>query len=207
MTYYGIYKITNLLNGKMYIGQHTTSNIDDGYMGSGLLIERAIKKYGKQNFSKEWLMFCEDEEELNYMERVYVDQTWIDRSDTYNLNLGGNQQHISEQTRKKMSEARKGKSPANKGIPLSEESRRKISEACKGKPHSKEHNQKISESCKGKLRSAEAKQNISKACRGKKHEACRGRPFSDEHRLKLSESCKQYWRKKKESKKYDEMVS
>lgn len=73
MTYYGIYKITNLLNGKMYIGQHTTSNIDDGYMGSGLAIQRAIRKYGKHNFSKEWLMFCEDADDLNYMERVYVD--------------------------------------------------------------------------------------------------------------------------------------
>lgn len=73
MTYYGIYKITNLLNGKMYIGQHTTSNIDDGYMGSGKIILRALKKYGVENFRKEWLMFCEDEEELNYMERVYVD--------------------------------------------------------------------------------------------------------------------------------------
>lgn len=44
MTYYWIYKITNLLNGKMYIGQHTTDNLDDGYMGSGIHIERAVKK-------------------------------------------------------------------------------------------------------------------------------------------------------------------
>ena len=73
MTYYGIYKITNLTNGKMYIGQHKTANIDDGYMGSGIIILRALKKYGVENFRKEWLMFCEDEEDLNYMERVYVD--------------------------------------------------------------------------------------------------------------------------------------
>lgn len=73
MKYFGLYRITNLVNGKMYIGQHITSDLDDGYMGSGILISRAIKKYGVDNFRKEWLMFCEDEDELNYMERVFVD--------------------------------------------------------------------------------------------------------------------------------------
>lgn len=42
MTYYGIYKITNLLDGKMYIGKHKTTNIDDGYMGSGKHLKCAI---------------------------------------------------------------------------------------------------------------------------------------------------------------------
>ena len=73
MTYYYIYKITNLINGKMYIGQHRTNNLDDGYMGSGKLIKRAIKKYGVENFKKEIQGFYEDMEELNYMERVLVD--------------------------------------------------------------------------------------------------------------------------------------
>ena len=73
MVFYGIYKITNLVNGKMYIGRHKTDNVDDGYMGSGILIRRAVAKYGVENFRKEWLMFCEDEEEMDYMERVFVD--------------------------------------------------------------------------------------------------------------------------------------
>lgn len=85
MTFYGIYKITNLLNGKMYIGQHTTEDLDDGYMGSGKVIKQAVKKYGVENFRKEWIMFCEDAEDLNYWERVFVDETWVLRSDTYNL--------------------------------------------------------------------------------------------------------------------------
>lgn len=97
MTYYGLYKITNLTNGKMYIGQHKTSNLDDGYMGSGKIIKLAIQKYGIDNFRKEWLMFCEDSDELNYMERVFVDQTWLDRSDTYNLSLGGEVYTISDE--------------------------------------------------------------------------------------------------------------
>ena len=154
MTYYGIYKITNLLNGKMYIGQHTTSNIDDGYMGSGKIIRLAVNKYGADNFRKEWLMFCEDADELDYMERVYVDQTWVDRSDTYNLRLGGDGKIVSEQSRKKLSESLKG-NQNHKGKHHSEETRKKMRETRKAKPvwnkgilMSDEQKKKISDSLK-----------------------------------------------------------
>ena len=71
-------------------------------MGSGLIVLRALKKDGQENFRKEWLMFCEDSDELNYMERVYVDQTWVDRSDTYNLRLGGDMPKLTEETKRKI---------------------------------------------------------------------------------------------------------
>jgi hypothetical protein len=54
MKKYFVYKTTNKINGKKYIGSHY-GKTDDEYLGSGLLISRAIKKYGKENFKKEIL--------------------------------------------------------------------------------------------------------------------------------------------------------
>ena len=83
--FYIIYQITNKLNGKVYIGKHQTENLDDGYMGSGKLIRRAIKKYGSKNFTKEILFIFDNEDEMNTKERELV----VLSENTYNLCEGG----------------------------------------------------------------------------------------------------------------------
>jgi len=83
--HYTIYKITNKINGNFYIGKHKTKNLDDGYMGSGKLIKAAIKKYGKENFTKEILEFFDTEEEMNEAEKRYV----VLGEGSYNICPGG----------------------------------------------------------------------------------------------------------------------
>jgi hypothetical protein len=83
--FYTIYKTTNRLNGKYYIGKHQTKVLNDEYMGSGKLLKRAIEKYGKENFTKEILHIFETEEEMNTKEKELV----IVSEETYNLNEGG----------------------------------------------------------------------------------------------------------------------
>ena len=87
--HYLIYKITNRLNNKFYVGKHKTENKDDGYFGSGILIERAIAKHGKENFVKEILFELPTEDAMNQKEADIVDEDFVARDDTYNIKLGG----------------------------------------------------------------------------------------------------------------------
>lgn len=87
--YYTIYQITNTVNGKVYVGKHQTLNLDDGYMGSGKLIQSAIRKYGESSFSKEILHIFTAEYEMNLMEQNIVTEDFCNRTDTYNLCIGG----------------------------------------------------------------------------------------------------------------------
>lgn len=126
--YYTIYKITNKLNGKFYIGKHQTKNLDDGYMGSGKLIRAAIKKYGLKNFEKEILHIFETEAEMNEAEANLV----VIGEDSYNLCRGGqggfgyinenglsvlNRLTIEQQTRRKKARSSSRKKMIEMGDP------------------------------------------------------------------------------------------
>ena len=84
--YFIIYKITNCINNKFYIGKHKTNNINDCYFGSGKLIKRAIKKYGIENFTKEIIHICNSEKEMILREKILVVP---DIEISYNIKEGG----------------------------------------------------------------------------------------------------------------------
>ena len=84
-----LYKITNLINNHYYYGVHSTEDINDGYMGSGLLLKKAIKKYGKENFKKEILEYFENEIDKYQRESEIITEKLINDPNCYNITLGG----------------------------------------------------------------------------------------------------------------------
>lgn len=98
---YTVYKTTNTVNGRYYIGAHKTNDLEDNYLGSGLAIKRAIKYYGRNKFIKETLAVVNTEQEMYNIERELIEQHISDPL-CYNLMEGGvggfahinNQRHI-----------------------------------------------------------------------------------------------------------------
>ena len=84
---YTIYKVTNKINGKFYIGVHKTDNPHDSYMGSGVAVRRAIDKYGRDSFEKD-VLFITDIKEAAYNKEAELTVDFV-REDCYNMKQGG----------------------------------------------------------------------------------------------------------------------
>lgn len=132
-----IYKTTNLINNKIYIGQTITDS--KYYLGSGLWLKRSIKKYGRSNFKRETLETCSTVEELNEKEVYWINKLNArDSKIGYNIDFGGAQRTVcSEETKKKISKTLKGHKTWNKGLTKETDIRVKVSsDKRKGKSNS-----------------------------------------------------------------------
>jgi group I intron endonuclease len=190
MNYY-VYETTNLINGKKYIGKRSCKcNIEkDKYIGSGTVLKAAIKKYGKENFKKEILQICENEEMAYEWEKVYIEQVKAYKNNKYyNISTGGD--GFSSEDIKRLWENdthRTNMSLKMKGRVFTEEHKMKLSMAHKGKKLSEEHKMKLSMAFKNnpnrnKCHTEEAKRKMSEIKKGKKH--------TEETKRKMSETRK-----------------
>lgn len=150
-----IYKITNKITGKCYIGQ-TTKSLEFRWAGhltasSGCsALHNAIRKYGKENFSVEEIATYSNLEDLNNAEEYFIDWHNTLAPNGYNLNTGGNNKLASKELRKRMSKVQEGNH--NKlGFKLTDETKQKMSTAKKGKPLSEKHKLALSIATKGRI--------------------------------------------------------
>jgi group I intron endonuclease len=139
-----VYKHTNKINGKIYIGQTSQNPTTRFLSGHGyrksVHFNSAIKKYGWKNFSHEILESELTREEANEMEKHYIffyDST--NRKFGYNKRSGGKNFELSEEKKKEYGERMRQINRSHKGVPLSEEHKKKISESRKGKRVGKDH--------------------------------------------------------------------
>ena len=130
-----IYLIINKVNGKTYIGKHKSSKFwnEDNYMGSGILLYKAQKKYGIDNFEKFFICYTESEKDACEKEVFWISEYRKRGKAEYNIDKGGRGGGYKKplETRIKLSNSMKGKH-------LSEETKRKIS--IWQKEHKKERN-------------------------------------------------------------------
>ena len=212
-----IYLITDTTNGMKYTGKHhynKEGELDPNYHGSGVIIKNIYKKR-PETLKEEYIKTCYSEEEMCSDEQYYIKLFKTLYPNGYNLTEGGDgwsggpceetrrklseiHKNISDETRRKMSLAGKGRTPYNKGKHLSEEQKRKIGEGNKGKTMSEEARRKISEAIGGKKHpffgkhhSEESKKKMSLAKKGKPSHN-KGKKMSEEQKKKMSKKVLQF---------------
>lgn len=162
--YHFLYKTINLVNGKYYFGRHSTSDLEDGYLGSGKSLRHALKKYGKENFSREILGFYPDFSSLVEKEKELVTEEIVLDPKSYNIVLGGqNPIMFGEQN------------PFFK------------------KKRSEDHKQKMLEGFRKYLASPKGEVYRQKQRKNKKNKGTTGYKHTDEAKAKISAARKKYF--------------
>ena len=183
--YHYIYKTVNTINNKFYIGMHSTDNLEDDYIGSGTVLARSIRKYGKENFVKEILEYFPDRDSLREREGEIVNEDFVNDKMCMNVKLGGEKGNFGTTM------------PNRKSSPLSESHKSNISKGNIGKntgaPKSEEHKQKLREANLGKTQTEETKAKRGESVK----EYWLSNPNAEESKLKKSESLKEAWKLRK----------
>ena len=186
-----VYLTTNIVNGKIYVGQHTITSGDWKYIGSGTLFKRALEKYGKENFKRKILRLCYSHKELNIWEHVYiVKYKSTDKRIGYNIAFGdilSSEHNVTKlpEIRKRIRETqllkyKNGWKP-RVGKHLSEEAKEKISNK------QKSHQSKFGSHLKGRIVSEEQRKRQSEKMKGRVS-PMKGRKHSEETKRKISET-------------------
>ncbi|AJD81876.1 GIY-YIG homing endonuclease [Yersinia phage vB_YenM_TG1] len=165
------YKTTNLINGMVYYGVHGTNILNDGYLGSGNLLQKALSKYGIENFKREELSFYETYAGALEAERLLITAAIVKSRRTYNMKLGGYGGHVpgfkhSDKTKSKISVSNSGENSKFFGRKHTEETKAKMSEIRKGIQYSDETLSKMSEYAKNRLK--EHRKNLSDSKKDKR---------------------------------------
>jgi hypothetical protein len=180
--YYFIYKTTFKPTGQFYIGKHHADHLDDGYLGSGKRLKQLLQPHHIDCFEREILEFCESGKALKVREREIVTRELLAEELCLNLARGGGGQGpLSEETKKRIGDANRGRihsdevrkknSDSHLGIKHSEETRRRMSESHKGRQYAlgnvvpEEVRRQISAKLSGRLKSEETRKKMSEAAK------------------------------------------
>lgn len=185
MKFFFIYKTTNLITGKFYIGAHTTRDLDDGYLGSGLVLKNSINKWGLENHIREILQFLPDSDSLYSYEHQLVNEDLLNDPCCMNLKVGGKGGTHGREKEMCGRIGYKGRmSEIAKRLWSNPEFRKKIMESKRISSSKPEVKQKISVSSKRMWQSEEYRQKFQE----RKHEI-----FTEEYKQKMSEILKETW--------------
>jgi group I intron endonuclease len=191
MVYGYIYKIENIINGKVYIGQtiYPTKRKNDHFaklksnIHYNIHLQRAFNKYGESNFKFTVLNYSTNKTTLDKLEEDYIIRyNTLNDNYGYNLKHGGAKGKLSSESCLKLSESRKG-------IVFSKEHREKLSKVNKGKKHSLKTREKMSKSRIGKLHPFYGKKHSYKSKKKMSKNSSRwnkGKKLSNEHKQKIS---------------------
>jgi hypothetical protein len=192
MNYGYVYKTTNLLNGKVYVGQRK-GEFDANYYGSGFILKQAIRKEGVNNFKIEVMGYNITKEQQNELERQFISECRkvLGRENVYNITDGG-EGFVGKHTKETISKMKRHVK--------TQEHKNNIGKAHLGvsagmRFYSTEERLKRSKKLLGVPKSEDAKRHMKEAQKKRRENE------TIEDTLRFSNTIKEWWKKKKEEKK------